>query len=65
MPGTLRVTILSVTQKKEEVRETSSQREAGPGDNPSAGLVFTLLSEVGHGSEKGLKGWDSRVTFQA
>lgn len=65
MPGTLRVTVLSVMQKKEEVREISSQWEAGPGDNPSAGLVFTPLSEVGHSSEKGLKGWDSRATFQA
>lgn len=65
MPGTLRVTVLSVTQKKEEITETGSQREAGPGDSPSEGLVFTPLSEVVHGSEKGLKGWDSRATFQA
>lgn len=65
MPGTLRVTVLSVPQRKEEIRETSSQQEAGPGDSPSERLVFTLLSEVVHGSETGLKGWDSRATFQA
>lgn len=64
MPGTLRVTVLSVTQRK-EIRDTSSQWEARPGDNPSARLVFTPLSEVFHGSEKGLQRWDSRATFQA